>query len=141
MSKFVVILLLSTMIAMVLMFLGVPLYLKKSLVQYANPNYQEIQSETEESYNSKINALLQKAGANIEDKEMKQFYQKLVQDYGLDSSSSTAQTEVEGENNNLPDFQKIFSMSLTSPFEEASKNIKDKELAEIYHTILEGLLD
>jgi hypothetical protein len=141
MSKLVVALLVSTVIAMVIMILVVPFYLKNA-VQYTNPNYSQIEQNSDESYTDKINTMLQKAGSNIEDEEMHRFYNNLIKDYGLESSSSdTAQSEAENNDNVLPDFQKIFNTSLTSPFREAAKDITDEDLAEVYHDILKGVLD
>ena len=142
MSKVVVILLVSTLVAMVVMFIGVPLHLKNAMAQYANPNYNQLQANSEDSYNEKLNSLLERAGDDIQDKEISQFYQKLIQDYDLTSSpTSEAQTELEIEDSLLPDFQRIFSSSMTLPFQEAAKNIEDKELAEVYRNLVKGMLD
>ena len=141
MSKLVVALLIGTVIAMVILFLVVPFYVKNTLGQYTNPNYSAIQQDSEDSYKERINSLLEQAGGNIEDAELHQFYQKLIQDYGLDSSTSDmAQAAGENGEDILPDFQKIFDTSLKSPFQEAAKDITDEELAEVYHNILKGML-
>jgi hypothetical protein len=141
MSKLVVALLIGTVIAMVILFLVVPFYVKNTLGQYTNPNYSAIQQDSEDSYKGRINSLLEQAGGNIEDAEMHQFYQKLIQDYGLDSSpSDISQSTGENGEDMLPDFQKIFDTSLKSPFQEAAKDITDEELAEVYHNILKGML-
>lgn len=127
---------------MVVMFLVVPFYVKNNIVQYTNPNYSAIQQNSEGTYTDKINSVLQKAGDSIEDEELNQFYQGLIEDYGLENSSpDTAQTGPENNDSILPDFQKIFNKSLTSPFREAAKDITDEELAEVYHNILKGMLN
>jgi hypothetical protein len=139
MSKFIIGLLIGTVIATVAAFLVVPFHLKNSLVQYSNPNHDALEQKAENgTYNEKINSILQKAESSLEDEELRQFYRTLIRDYELESQSEN--TTSGAENAILPDFQKIFRESLTTPFEEAAQDITDEELAEAYDNVLKGVL-
>lgn len=92
---------------------------------------------TTDSYRALILSTLQKAGNEIQDKDLAQFYPKLVAEYHLEDSSAWL---VASDNTSSPDlvpnFEKITSVAITMPLEEAGKQIQDKDIAQFYYKFL-----
>ena len=91
-----------------------------------------------DSYRALILSTLQKAGNEIQDKDLAQFYPKLVAEYHLEDSSTWL---VASDNTSSPDlvpnFEKITSVAITMPLEEAGTQIHDKDIAQFYYKFLE----
>ena len=95
--------------------------------------------DTAASYHEALISPLQKAGEEIKDREIAQYYQKLQQEYELDKpSSEITPTEHSSLTEMLPDIKKINHAALTLPLQEAGKNIQDKEIAQFYYKLLKN---
>ncbi len=90
-------------------------------------------------YREALTSSLQEAGDEIQDKEIAQFYRKLLREYELDEPSpGIAQAEHSSPTEVLPDIKKINYIAITLPLQEAGRNIKDKEIAQFYYKLLES---
>lgn len=93
---------------------------------------------TTESYRALILSTLQEAGNEIQDKDLGQFYQKLLGEYHLeDSSTWLVASDNASSPESVPDLKKISSVAITMPLEEAGKQIQDKDIAQFYYKFLE----
>lgn len=100
----------------------------------------EVMAENAESYREVIISSLQKAGAEIQDNDIDQFYQELLQEYELDElSSGEAQAEYTSLAEMLPDIKKVNHAAVTLPLQKAGKNIQDKEIAQFYYKFLKDV--
>ena len=97
----------------------------------------EPRTENAQTYHEIITSSLQAAGEEVQDKDIDQFYRKLIREYELDEpSSGIAQAEHSSPTDVLPDIRKINQKALILPLQEAGKNIKDKEIAQFYYKLL-----
>lgn len=78
---------------------------------------------------------LQQAGEQIEDPELKAYYELLMEEISPHLASAD-NTGVEGY---LPDIEGIYRASLTAPFQQAGEQIEDPELKAVYDRLIGGL--
>ncbi len=79
---------------------------------------------------------LQKAGAEIQDADNRQFFQLLVKSYDLETPDTSVSQEPLSLSELLPDIESINSSALSLPLIEAGKNIHDPEIARFYYDLL-----
>ena len=97
----------------------------------------DVWTESVKAYYQALNSSLQEAGDEIQDEDLKQFYWKLKQEYGLDKlASEIAQDEYPDPTEVLPDIENINRTAITLPLEEAGKNIKSEDIARFYYRFL-----
>lgn len=103
----------------------------------ADLSQSEAPADIAATYREALISPLQKAGDEIQDADIHQFYQKLVREYNLDEVSSEASLS---ENSSLiellPDIKNINRKALSLPLQEAGKNIQDEEIARFYYKFL-----
>ena len=94
-------------------------------------------AELSEVYKKAVSSPLIKAASEIRNKEIAQFYQKLLQAYELNNTpENSSNDESLGLANLLPDIKKITKTASDLPLKEAGKQIKDEEIAEFYNRFL-----
>ncbi len=97
-------------------------------------------AELSNAYKQAVVSPLNKAGSEIKDPQIAQFYQKLLQSYELEKTNENSSGDGSaGLANLLPDLKKINKAALDLPLKEAGKQIKDKEIAEFYHGFISGI--
>lgn len=90
-----------------------------------------------ETYRKTITSVLLRSGDEIQDEETAKFYQKLLQEYGLDQpSEDTIAVEHSSLADILPDIKNISERAVTLPLQEAGKNIRDEDIAQFYYRLL-----
>jgi len=103
----------------------------------AEPGQTQAPPGNAEEYHETIRSLLREAGDEIQDKDIDQYYHKLVQEYDLDEASSgVAPADNSSPAEMLPDIKNITQKALNLPLKEAGKNIQDKEIARFYYKLL-----
>ena len=118
------------------LFMG-PLSQISATAQPADTNLTETRTDNAEIYREALISPLQEAGNEIQDKDIDQFYQKLLQEYELDEASyEVAQAEPSSPLDVLPDIKNINRKAISLPLREAGKNIRDKEIARFYYELL-----
>jgi len=82
---------------------------------------------------------LQKAGDEIQDDDIRQFYHILLQEYDLNGISVSAVLAAESTQAELlPDIYDVNHKAISVPLREAGKNISDEEIAQFYYKLLES---
>jgi len=89
---------------------------------------------------SAILSPLEEARDSIQDEDIGQYYDSLTAKYDLNNLTAL---QVRADNSNtedkLPDIEKIQTVAVMLPLEEAGKNIRDAEIAEFYYKFLNGI--
>ena len=131
--------LLVGMVLMGALFMG-PLSQTPVAGKSADSSQPETPTGIAETYRKALISPLQKAGDEIRDADIQQFYQKLLREYNLDEVSSEAsRAEDSGLIDLLPDIKNINQTALSLPLQEAGKNIRDKEIARFYYKFLKDV--
>ncbi len=128
--------LLVGMVLMGALFMG-PLSQSTAAGKSADSSQPAASADIAEIYREALISPLQKAGGEIQDADIQQFYQKLLREYNLDAVSPEAlRVEQSGLTELLPDIENINQTALSLPLQEAGKNIQDKEIAQFYYKFL-----
>jgi hypothetical protein len=77
-----------------------------------------------------LNDNLKSAGEQIADASTRAFYDRLINEYGLDEASGNVTDDW------IPDIDRIQRHALTLPLQEAGKAIQDKDIAAFYARFL-----
>jgi len=100
---------------------------------------EELLADYTERYLRSIILLLDTVGSEIQDIDTGEFYRKLLREYDLDQESLiAAQTENASLTEVMPDVKNISVKALSLPLLEVGKNIRDKDLAQFYYSLLQG---
>ena len=122
--------------ALVVTFIG-PLYATPAAAEEPESTNPPEMSTDNTTFRENIYSLLQRAGNEIEDSDLSQFYQRLVETYELgEPPPGETGTEEPSPADILPDINKISRAALVLPLQEAGKNIQDEELAQFYYKLL-----
>jgi hypothetical protein len=114
-------------------FLSVPLSQALDISASGESKTIEAPILSSETYNKTLVSVFEGAESQVQDREIGGFYQKLVAAYALDKSMvKSTESNMIDPSDMLPDVKTIQNTALTLPFQEAGKNIQDKELAEFY---------
>jgi hypothetical protein len=125
------------LLAAVFFSIFVVLFVASSAIQ-ADSNQSVLPTaELSKVYKQAVSSPLIEAASEIRNKEIAQFYQKLLQAYELNNTSeNSSNDESLGLANLLPDIKKITKTASDLPLKEAGKQIKDEEIAEFYNRFL-----
>ena len=114
-------------------FLSVPLSQALDIPASGEAETSEAPVFSAEAYNKALLSVFQRTEGQVQDREIDGFYQKLVAGYALDKNlAESTSSETSDPSGMLPDVRAIHNKALSLPFQEAGKNIQDKELAEFY---------
>jgi len=87
-----------------------------------------------------IKQMLTDAGSKISDADTKQYYQILMDNYDIDNLPGAAERQ---DNMNplqvLPNMERVNNAAITTPLEEAGKQIRDKDIAGFYQNFLDDV--
>jgi len=114
-------------------FLSVPLSQALDISTSGEAETEDIPVLSAETYNKALLSMFQRTEGQVQDREIGGFYQKLISAYSLDNNLvESTSGEVSDQSSMLPDVRTIQNTALSLPFQEAGKNIQDKELSEFY---------
>ena len=114
-------------------FLSVPLSQALDISTSGEAETEDIPVLSAETYNKALLSMFQRTEGQVQDREIGGFYQKLISAYSLDKNLvESTSGEVSDQSSMLPDVRTIQNTALSLPFQEAGKNIQDKELSEFY---------
>ena len=114
--------------------IAVPLTSSTSASSQNNEPYESSPSDATDIDKEGILNTLKQAGAEINDKDIAEYYQLLVEQ--LDSLDGI---QVSDEMDPFPDINGIVRLSASLPLQEAGKNIEDEDIARFYHDFLEDV--
>ncbi|MBN2238717.1 MAG: hypothetical protein JW712_03000 [Dehalococcoidales bacterium] len=87
---------------------------------------------------SALISALKKAEREIEDEDLKEYYALLIEKYDL-YSEPYSETLNDTYAKTLPDIDHVVRVAITTPLEQAGKNIKDPEIKAFYYDFLEDV--
>jgi hypothetical protein len=114
--------------------IAVPLTSSTSASSQNNEPYESSPTDATDIDKEGILNTLKQAGAEINDKDIAEYYQLLVEQ--LDSLDGI---QVSDEMDPFPDINGIVRLSASLPLQEAGKNIQDEDIARFYHDFLEDV--
>lgn len=114
--------------------IAVPLTSSTSASSQNNEPYESSPTDATDIDKEGILNTLKQAGAEINDKDIAEYYQLLVEQ--LDSLDGI---QVSDEMDPFPDINGIVRLSASLPLQEAGKNIEDEDIARFYHDFLEDV--
>lgn len=114
--------------------IAVPLTSSTSASSQNNEPYESSPTDATDIDKEGILNTLKQAGAEINDKDIAEYYQFLVEQ--LDRLDGI---QVSDEMDPFPDINGIVRLSASLPLQEAGKNIEDEDIARFYHDFLEDV--
>ena len=114
--------------------IAVPLTSSTSASSQNNEPYESSPTDATDIDKEGILNTLKQAGAEINDKDIAEYYQFLVEQ--LDRLDGI---QVSDEMDPFPDINGIVRLSASLPLQEAVKNIQDEDIARFYHDFLEDV--
>jgi hypothetical protein len=126
------------LLATVFFSIFIVLFVAASTIQAANNQSVPPTTDISKMYKQAVASPLVKAGGDIKNQEISQFYQKLVQSYELSNTDSSSDESLSLASM-LPDIKGIYKTASDLPFKEAGKQIKDKEIAEFYYNFISAI--
>ncbi len=114
--------------------IAVPLTSSTSASGQNNEPYESGPTDATDIDKEGILNTLKQAGAEINDKDIAEYYQLLVEQ--LDRLDGI---RVSDKMDPFPDINGIVRLSASLPLQEAGKNIQDEDIARFYHDFLEDV--
>ena len=97
----------------------------------------DILPTTSETQFTELVSPLYEVASEIQDQDTREFYDKLIGEYGLaEVSVNVTQAASSNLQEALPDVKRIQHAALTLPLLESGKHIQDRDLAEFYYKFL-----